>query len=39
MIIKFDGRYCQNATDIAAIQYRLNKLNYERLIFITNKGR
>jgi len=38
MIIKSDGGYGYDTTDMAAIWYRINKLNWDRLIYITDKG-
>ena len=38
MIVKSDGGYNYDTTDLAAIRYRLLELGFERLIYITDNG-
>jgi len=38
MVVKSDGGYNYDTTDIAAIHYRLKHLNCDRLIYCTDVG-
>lgn len=38
MIVKSDGGYGYDSTDMAAIKYRLQVLKGDRLIYITDSG-
>jgi len=38
IVVKSDGGYNYDTTDLAAIQYRLLTLNCQRAIYITDSG-
>jgi arginyl-tRNA synthetase len=38
MIVKSDGGYGYDSTDMAAIRYRLHEIKADRLIYITDSG-
>ena len=38
MVVKSDGGYNYDTTDMAAIRYRLNTLNCDRLLYCTDVG-
>ena len=38
MVVKSDGGYGYDSTDLAAIRYRLLDLKVERIIYITDSG-
>ena len=38
IVVKSDGGYNYDSTDLAAIQYRLLKINADRIVYITDSG-
>jgi len=38
IVVKSDGGYNYDSTDLAAIQYRLHTVNADRVIYITDSG-
>ncbi len=38
MIIKSDGGFCYDTTDVAAARYRLKELKADRVIILTDVG-
>lgn len=38
IVVKSDGGFNYDSTDLAAIQYRLLKLNSDRIVYITDSG-
>lgn len=38
IVVKSDGGYNYDSTDVAAIKYRLHELKGDRLIYITDSG-